>query len=65
MVTYQPDGLGPCTTVECLLHASMEAARSFIFEQQMKASMHHEDNYYGQHGDYGDYGHEMDEYVDC
>ena len=30
----------------------------------MNAEMHHNDNYYGQHGDYGDYGHEGDHYGD-
>jgi hypothetical protein len=35
-VNNQPDGLGPCTTVDCLLRASVEAARIFIFEKQMQ-----------------------------
>jgi len=36
MVQNQPDGLGPCTTVACLLNSSVEAARIFIMEQRMK-----------------------------
>jgi hypothetical protein len=36
VVSHGPDGLGPCTTVSCLLTASMEAARIFIFEKQMQ-----------------------------
>jgi hypothetical protein len=33
-VANQPDGLGPCTTVRCLLRSAGEAARIFIFEQE-------------------------------
>jgi hypothetical protein len=41
------DGLGPCTTVECLLSASVEAARIFILERQMHGGS-------GEHG--GEHG---------
>jgi hypothetical protein len=34
MVANQPDGLGPCTRIDCLLNSAVEAARIFIFEQQ-------------------------------
>lgn len=34
------DGQGPCTTVECLLTASIEAARIFILEKEMMENMH-------------------------
>lgn len=65
VVQNQPDGLGACTTVECLLNASVEAARIYIFEMKMK---HEEGQYYdkpgrpgtatgpGGYGGYGDYG---------
>jgi hypothetical protein len=36
VVSRGPDGLGPCTTVECLLGASVEAARIYIWEMRMK-----------------------------
>jgi hypothetical protein len=32
-VTNYRDGLGACTTIECLLHAATESARIFIFEK--------------------------------
>jgi hypothetical protein len=73
VVSRGPDGLGPCTTVECLLGASVEAARIYIWEMRMKHEQGGYDNRpgkdygpadygdYGHYGDYGDYGHE-DEY---
>lgn len=70
VVSNQPDGLGPCTTVECLLRASVEAARIYIWEMKMKHETGGYDNRpgkdygpatgdygdYGNYGDYGDYG---------
>jgi hypothetical protein len=48
------DGLGPCTTVECLLNASVEASRIFILEKQMQGGDHGDYNDHGEHG--GDNG---------
>ena len=76
VVQNQPDGLGPCTRVDCLLNSSMEAARIFIFEQQMRQEQmnnhgqYHDDVMY--HDDMmvdGDMYHEakemMKEGMDC
>ena len=52
-IVNQPDGLGPCTTVECLLRASVEASRTYILEEVIYKAQHGgEEGYYDEHGDY-------------
>jgi hypothetical protein len=41
LVSFGPDGLGPCTSVECLLNASVETARTFMFEKSMMIEAGH------------------------
>lgn len=59
-VNNQPDGLGPCTTVDCLLRASVEAARIFIFEKQMQQQNNDMNDYHGS----GDHHDNYDNYDD-
>lgn len=64
MVNNQPDGLGPCTSIPCLLESSARAARTFILEKQMTAAAQHtqyhdgmeydETGYYDADGKYHD-----------
>jgi hypothetical protein len=56
IVKYGPDGAGPCTTVECLLTASVEASRVFLLNEQMHQAAHQDMNHYGDYGAYGEYG---------
>jgi hypothetical protein len=52
-VSNQLDGLGPCTTVVCLLEASINAARIYILEKQMQHQQQ-DHGYYGPDGEYHD-----------